>query len=292
MQPTLVDTAVGPIELADAGTGPAVLFVHGMPGDWSQAAPLARELADDHRVLLVSRPGYGRTPLQVGLTPQATAMAYRALLDALDIERAAVVGISGGGPSAYAFAAHERDRCDRLVLACAVNLDSRVLPTLLRFLHAIPVLPDVLGRWDRKRKLQALEDPDALLQRALSEANDVERARIADDPVAVEWLVEFVTHNLRVTEDMRPFRHDLRTIVRHQRGRQRLAWPDGAQVPTLIMHGDADEVVDIQCARDYERLIPGAEVAVYPGAGHGFLFTFRREAMAQLRAFLDAVPAT
>jgi pimeloyl-ACP methyl ester carboxylesterase len=292
VQPTLVDTAVGPIELAEAGAGPAVLFVHGMPGDWSQAAPLARELADDHRVLLVSRPGYGRTPLAVGPTPRSTATAYRALLDALAIERAAVVGISGGGPSAYAFAAHERERCDRLVLACAVNSDTIVVPPLLRFFHAIPVLPDVLGRWDRNRKLRAAEDPGGLVARALSEANEVERARIEDDPVALEWLVEFVTHNLRVTEDMGPFRHDLRTIVRHQRDGGRQEWPDGPTVPTLIMHGDADEVVDIQSAHAYERLIPGAEMAVYAGAGHGFLFTFRRESMARLRAFIDAVPAT
>lgn len=292
MQPTLVDTAAGPIELADAGTGPPVLFVHGMPGDWSQAAPLARELADDHRVLLVSRPGYGRTPLEVGATPRATAGAFRALLDALGIPRAAVVGISGGGPSAYAFAAHERDRCDRLVLACAVNIDAMVVPPLLKYLHAIPVLPDVLGRWDRNRKLRSAEGPSGLVARALSEANEVERARIEDDPVALEWLVEFVTHNLRVTEDMRPFRHDLRTIVRHQRNGERQRWPDGPMVPTLIMHGDADEVVDIESARAYERLIPGAETVVYAGAGHGFLFTFRRESMARLRAFIDAVPAT
>ena len=97
-------TARGPVQVASHGSGPALLVAHGMPGDWRQARLLAEDLAQDYRVLLVTRPGYGRTPLRSGRTPAAQADLYAALLDALGLDRAVVLGISGGGPSAYAFA--------------------------------------------------------------------------------------------------------------------------------------------------------------------------------------------
>ena len=70
LTPQRVTTACGQIEVAESGTGPALLVLHGTPGDWQQARLLAAELSDRARVLLVSRPGYGRTPLRSGRRPQ------------------------------------------------------------------------------------------------------------------------------------------------------------------------------------------------------------------------------
>jgi len=287
VEPELVATAAGPVEVADLGAGPAVLIVHGMPGDWSQAAPLGRELARTHRVLLISRPGYGRTPLATGPTWDTTAAAYTALLDALDIERAAIVGISGGGPSSFTFAAQQRDRCAGLVLCCAVHPDVRQVPLAMRVFNALPGVVGALTRLARSRQLRAAGEPGALVARALEEANEVERARVEADPVAREWLVDFARHNLRVSADMRPFRHDLRQIVAHQRARAALVWPDGPAVPTLVLHGSVDPVVDLASAQAYRDLVPGAELVVYEGGGHGFLLTFRSETTPVLRRFLS-----
>ena len=61
----VIRTRRGPVEVAITGdNGPAVLAVHGTPGDWRQARALAADLREDHRVVLPSRPGYGRTPLR------------------------------------------------------------------------------------------------------------------------------------------------------------------------------------------------------------------------------------
>jgi hypothetical protein len=54
-----VATTKGLIEVAETGKGPAVLVVHGMPGDWRQARTVAEDVGDHARVLLASRPGYG-----------------------------------------------------------------------------------------------------------------------------------------------------------------------------------------------------------------------------------------
>ena len=69
-----------------------------------------------------SRPGYLRTPIDVGRTPQEQAVAYAALLDALAVdEKVFVMGASGGGPSAYAFAALYPERTMGLIAIEALS---------------------------------------------------------------------------------------------------------------------------------------------------------------------------
>ena len=110
---SVVGTARGDIEYRAWGDdGPTILFLHGTPGGYDQAGrmgPIAS--AGGYRVVAPSRPGYLRTPLEVGHTPAEQADAFAALLSALDIERVAVVGASGGGPSALQFALRHPDRC-------------------------------------------------------------------------------------------------------------------------------------------------------------------------------------
>ena len=118
----IVRTARGPVQVQDSGGAePAVLVVHGMPGDYRQGQTIDEDLRDQARVLRVSRPGYGATPLSSGRTAQASADLYAALLDELDIPDAIVLGISGGGPSSYAFAQRHPDGCRGLVLCCALQ---------------------------------------------------------------------------------------------------------------------------------------------------------------------------
>jgi non-heme chloroperoxidase len=58
-------------------------------------------------------------------------------------------------------------------------------------------------------------------------------------------------------------------------------------VPTLIMHGDDDQIVPIGAAtmQSY-KLIKGAKLKVYPGAPHGMCSTLKDEINADLLAFL------
>jgi len=76
-----------------------------------------------YTVLAPSRPGYGRTPLQTGVSVRGFADVTRALCEHLGISKvAAVVGTSGGGPTAVAMAARHADLVERLILQSAVGL--------------------------------------------------------------------------------------------------------------------------------------------------------------------------
>jgi pimeloyl-ACP methyl ester carboxylesterase len=127
----VADTALGPVEYALAGDqdGPPVLVVHGIGGGYDQGL-LVTELEKNNplRIISVSRPGYLRTPLWVGDTPEQQADAHKALLDSLGIERVAIVGMSAGGPSALAFALRHPDQCCGLVMISAVS--GRLVPQL------------------------------------------------------------------------------------------------------------------------------------------------------------------
>jgi pimeloyl-ACP methyl ester carboxylesterase len=113
---SVVETSCGPIEHAAAGDGRPVVVVHGAGGGFDQGMEIGRPFADRFRVIAMSRFGYLRTPLPEDASASAQADAHAALLDALGIERASVIGVSAGAPSALELAIRHPDRVERLVL--------------------------------------------------------------------------------------------------------------------------------------------------------------------------------
>jgi 2-hydroxy-6-oxonona-2,4-dienedioate hydrolase len=110
-------TPCGSIEYAVVGDGAPLLFVHGAGGGFDQGLGIARELAEKGlRVILPSRFGYLGTPMPADPSPEAQADAHACLLDALNVEQAAVAGVSAGAPSAMQFALRHPDRTRALLL--------------------------------------------------------------------------------------------------------------------------------------------------------------------------------
>jgi pimeloyl-ACP methyl ester carboxylesterase len=110
-------TACGPIEYADAGSGIAVLAIHGDGGGFDAGLQLGQGLIDrGFRVIAPSRFGYLRTPMPADGSPMAQADAHACLLDALKIDRVAVIAASAGSPSAMQFCLRHPERCSALVL--------------------------------------------------------------------------------------------------------------------------------------------------------------------------------
>jgi pimeloyl-ACP methyl ester carboxylesterase len=121
MGSTITQTHCGPIEYAEVGHGIPLLIVHGAGGGFDLGMDFARPLAErGFRVIAMSRFGYLRTPRPADASPEAQADAHGCLLDALGIAKAAVMGISAGGPSAMQTAIRHPDRVSALVLVVPI----------------------------------------------------------------------------------------------------------------------------------------------------------------------------
>ena len=113
----MAQTRCGAIEYQEAGTGVPLLMIHGSGGGHDQGMAFAHPLARHGvRVIAMSRFGYLRTPRPADASPEAQADAHVCLLDALGIAKAAVMGVSAGGPSALQTAIRHPHRVSALVL--------------------------------------------------------------------------------------------------------------------------------------------------------------------------------
>src|SRR4051794_16210137 len=109
----------------DAGSGPAVVLLHGQPGSSADWEPVAALLERDFRVVVPDRPGYGDTGGDAhGISINADAVAT--LMDRLQIDKATMVGHSWGGAPALDFANRHPERVDGLVLVSSVAPSSRM----------------------------------------------------------------------------------------------------------------------------------------------------------------------
>jgi pimeloyl-ACP methyl ester carboxylesterase len=113
-----VATASGRLSTMEAGSGPAILALHGLGGTKGSFLPTTAALADRFRVIAFDLPGFGDSDKPIGPAYDAAYFARATLdmLDALELERAHVIGNSLGGRVALEFGLSYPDRVDRLGL--------------------------------------------------------------------------------------------------------------------------------------------------------------------------------
>lgn len=110
----------------DAGEGPPVVFLHGIP-TWSY---LWREIApaveDTHRIVVPDMVGYGNSAMRDGFdrSIRAQKAMLHSLLETLALETVSIVGHDIGGGVGLRFAAHHPDRVESLVLSNATAYGS------------------------------------------------------------------------------------------------------------------------------------------------------------------------
>lgn len=112
----VVETAMGPIEYGEEGSGEPLLVIHGAGGGYDQGLMIGHDLRDEFRIVAPSRFGYLRTPIPSDNTAEAQADAHLALLDHLAIQSCVVMGVSAGAPSALLLALRHPERVRRLIL--------------------------------------------------------------------------------------------------------------------------------------------------------------------------------
>jgi pimeloyl-ACP methyl ester carboxylesterase len=277
----IIHTARGAVECAISGDGNPVFALHGAMGGYDQGVLLVRTTIAEpgYRYIVPSRPGYLRTPLALGRTPEEQADLYAALLDALTVPKTAVIAISGGGQSALQFALRHPDRCTALIMisACSAPIQVR-LPLRFYFMKVMAHIPPLAA--GMRRKLEA--DPERAAQRAIPDP--ALRARTLNDP---EVGPLFKALQLSTTECMKERLPGTLNDIRHSR--LPFAYPlERIAVPTLVVHGTADQAAPYAQAKALAAAVPGAELLTIEGGEHVSIFTHRAEIRARICAFLGA----
>jgi pimeloyl-ACP methyl ester carboxylesterase len=120
-----VDTHLGQLHYAEAGSGPPLLCLHQTPRSWDEYRELIPLLAPHVRVIALDTPGMGASAAHRGT---ATIESYTdgavAALAGLGIHRAHVLGHHTGGVIALDLAARYVDRVDHLVLSSTPWVDA------------------------------------------------------------------------------------------------------------------------------------------------------------------------
>lgn len=280
--------AAGDMEYATRGDGAPVLVFHSAPGGFDQSIALAGFLEQEgFQIIAPSRPGYIRTPLATGLTPEAQADAAAQLLDLLGLGKVSILGFGWGGPVAVEFARRFPDRSAALVLVSAVTAQLPPPPApALQLPQAIADrLTGDVGSWAFVKKADS--DPAA----ALTEAFDL--TSIGGEAVRSAWL-DIVLQRPEELESFRDLVLSLAPMSPREVGLrndliQVRALPpiplQELQTPVLLVHGGLDKAVPLGPVEQAKSRIPSAEWRILPEEGH-LVFQGRGAPVAR-QAILD-----
>jgi pimeloyl-ACP methyl ester carboxylesterase len=113
-----IATSGAKLSIVEAGTGPAVLALHGLGGTKGSFLPTVAALAGQFRVIAVDLPGFGESDKPIGASYAARFFAAGGidLLDALELDRVHLIGNSLGGRIALEIALRDPGRVGRLAL--------------------------------------------------------------------------------------------------------------------------------------------------------------------------------
>lgn len=123
-----------PVNYVDVGSGPAVILVHGLSGNWMNWLENIPQLVREHRVIAIDLPGFGRSPLpQSAITIGLYADVLIALMHKLGLDTATLIGNSMGGQISAKLAIEHPELIDRLVLVspAGVTIDIARNPQVL-----------------------------------------------------------------------------------------------------------------------------------------------------------------
>jgi non-heme chloroperoxidase len=257
----------------DRGTGKPVVLVHGWPlsgSSWERQS--AALLAAGYRVITYDRRGFGRSSApSTGYDYDTLAGDTYKLLEALDLRDATLVGFSmGGGEVARYFGKYnDAGRVTKAVFMAAITpalrhsgdnpegVDPGVFEGIKQGIEAdrFVFLEGFLKNFFNKKLVGGTDISDAAIHANFNVAAASSYQAMLNCVDA--WLEDF--------------RGDIAQI----------------QVPTLVIHGDADQILPIDATgKRTAALIPGAQLHVVEGGPHGLNWTHATEVNKALLTFL------
>ena len=242
------------------GSGPVIVFSHGLLLDGTMFAPQVTAFRDRYRCIVWDERGHGKTATDAlaRFSYYDSAGDLAALLSFLDIDSAILVGVSQGAFLGMRCALLHPQRVRALVLIAAqTGIDDA---TTLAYYRSL------LEPWVASNKLP--EETAATIEQILFGP---------DWPGAAAWTEKWramTGPNLLSAFEALASRDDISDKI------------SSIDVPTLIIHGDADAAIPLARAQAMNDAIPGAEMVVVAG-GHSVSMISPAPVNAALSDFLE-----
>ena len=236
-----------------AGEGPPLILVHGL---WASKAVWRANfdsLAGRHTVCAVDLPGYGDSdkPRDIEYSAPAGGHFLPKFLDALNMERAVLIGNSAGGLVAAHCALFYPHRVEKLVLVSPAGLGWEIAWPLR--LASIPLVGELIcslqligPRWVLTRLFQQPRPTNGTLAHQLMELRSVSDSRLAS------------LRSLRSGVNILGLRKEMNVLERLK----------SLEIPLLVVWGDEDRIMPVSHAYHAANALPNSKVHVMAQCGH------------------------
>ena len=234
-----IATARGRIGYWESGGGCAtpILFLHGVGSDKRIWSPQLEHFGQSRRAVAFDYPGYGESDLVEGATRDDYAASILSAMDALDIQRSHICGLSLGGVVAIAMHAAAPERCASLIIA-----------------DSFAVHPDGQAIHDR-----SVAASQSMSMRQLAEAR---AGMLLGSAATPELRAEVIDTMSAIEPDA--YRLGAAAVWLADQS-DRAARID---VPTLIIVGEEDGITPPALSEELHRLIAGSRLERLAAAGH------------------------
>jgi pimeloyl-ACP methyl ester carboxylesterase len=248
--------------------GAPVLFCHG----W-MASRLIRHPDDaltaslGVRLIAVDRAGIGRSEPDSGKTLLSAAADLAAVADALELERFAVLGHSGGGPYALAAAYALPERVTAVAIAGGFAPFDRpdpyagMTPRMRGFVRLLRAAPWLAGPFMRSAPRRYRTDAETAFAKQFGELCDADRATLEREPVRALVLAAAIE----------ALRGGHAGVAAESRLLFVAPWgfaPADVRPHVDLWYGDADTIVPPAMGEYLAGTLPASRLTVLPGAGH------------------------
>jgi pimeloyl-ACP methyl ester carboxylesterase len=233
----------------ESGEGEPVILLHGFGSDSYSWHNNMEALAAKFKVYAIDLWGCGystREPLDYGYPLYVRQL--RSFMDALNIERASLVGQSMGGGTAVKLATETRNRVKSLILVCAAGMPHRCLPA--QQILALPGLGEL-----------TLSLPTDFFRRLIITRVYLYRKEVNKDYFDdLTWSQKIKGSNQAFLKILRlKFFHTLENEIR-QLGEM--------QIPTLVAWGRHDKAIPLRLGQEMHRILKGSELEVFDKSAH------------------------
>jgi 3-oxoadipate enol-lactonase len=252
------------LHYVEEGRGFPVVLIHGLAGDWTAWKPYLAALKEQYRVVAFDNPGSGQSsavtrPVQMAELAQATL----ALMDALGIECAHVVGRSMGGAIAQEMAFAAPKRVQSLAMAGSFAKLDALGERLIRNMRE-------LLQWRKNWSEWAKVFSPSFVSPDFFNAN---RDRMAE----IERLLS------DEKRDQASYAHLAECVLQYD-ALERIGT---LRCPTLIMAGRLDPICSKTSTGWMKERLPQAELVIFEQSSHFFLMEEAPKAIATLKDWLQ-----